>query len=187
MKTMATLAFVILLTSPLHAAVVHDESSNGDLSTNNAAPTALAFAPGTNTVIGSVLGGPDTRDYLTFTLPPGHFLMDIHLMAFAPDNLAFASLNTGATSFVPGAGTSSSFLSGIHVSGIHVGTDLLDAFVNESVTTFSLPSPMLGPGTYSFLIQQTTPLTSAYTLDFVVEAPVPAQAGTWGSIKKLYR
>jgi hypothetical protein len=60
-------------------------------------------------------------------------------------------------------------------------------FDNRNVTTNSLPFPNLGPGTYSFVIQQTSPVTQNYTLDFFLTGPVPTEAGTWGRIKALYR
>jgi hypothetical protein len=189
MKTLATAAVCILLAGSAAAAVVHDESVNGDLSSNAGAPTAVAFASGSNTVIGSVsnVGGADTRDYLTFTVPAGLKLVGLNLIAYAPANLGFASFNTGATSFIPSAGTDPLFLAGIHVSGAHVGLDLMPEFVNNAVTTNSLLAPELDPGQYCFLIQQTSPTTSTYQLEFVIDGNVPALPSTWGTIKRLYR
>ena len=53
MTRFATLLVLFSLVSPLHAAVVHDESVNGDLSTSPGAPTPIAFAVGSNTIIGT--------------------------------------------------------------------------------------------------------------------------------------
>ena len=68
-----------------------------------------------------------------------------------------------------------------------LGTNLMPVFVSTSVTGNSLPSPMLGPGDYTFLIQQTSPITQVYTLDFILEGTVSTSSTTWGGIKALYR
>jgi len=190
MRTLATIALSIFLSLPAGAAVVHDEGVDGDLSTDPAIPTPLSFALGGNTVIGTCgnVGSPtDIRDYLTFTIPAGQVLSHLNLLAFAPDNLAFASFNAGTSSFVPSAATDLLFLAGIHPNGGDVGSDLMPLFVNRAETQNSLAVPQLGAGSYCFLIQQTSPLTTSYTLEFVLDTSVPTQAMTWGTIKRLYR
>lgn len=188
MKTCAIVLLLVALAIPAAAATVHDESSNGDISTNPAAPTALVFATGSNVVLGTT-GNPGVvdRDYITFTLAPGQILIGLTLVAFSPDNLAFASFNAGATSFVPSGATAASFLAGIHPSAANIGSNLMPLFVSSSVTGNSLATPDLGPGTYCFLIQQTNPIVQSYTLDFIVSSPVPTQNTTWGAVKSLYR
>jgi len=188
-KTLATLALLLLLAPAASAAVVHDEAVDGDLSSDPAAPTPLAFAISTPNVIHGTTGNPGTvdRDYITFTLAPGEVLLNLRLLAFSPDNLAFASFNAGPTSFVPGAATNASFLAGIHVSGAMVGENLMPFFVTESVTTSSLAVPFLEAGAYCFLIQQTSAIAQSYSLEFEVLTPLPARENTWGTIKSLYR
>jgi hypothetical protein len=178
---------LVAVAVPASAATVHDEAVNGDLSTSEAAPTPLAFSVGGNTVIGTTgnVAGVD-RDFITFTLAPGHVLVGLNLLAFAPDNVAFAAFNTGTTSFVPGPLTAASFLAGIHPDASMIGTNLMTEFVCCSVTGNSLPLPELGPGDYCFVIQQTSPITTSYSLDFVVSGPVPTTPSTWGGIKALY-
>lgn len=191
MRTGVTLMLLAALASPAAAAVIHDESVNGDLSSNAAAPTTVVLALGGNTITGSchnIAPTPDVRDYITFTIPAGHELANLNLLAYAPDNLSFASFNVGATSFVPSAVTNGSFLTGIHIAGAQVGMDLMPAFVSASVTTNALAAPKLGAGTYSFLIQQTSAIVQQYSLEFVlIELGVPAQPTTWGAMKSLYR
>jgi hypothetical protein len=51
----------------------------------------------------------------------------------------------------------------------------------------ALPEAELPPGDYCFVIQQTSPIVQSYSLEFVVEAPVPARGSTWSAIKTLYR
>src|SRR6185503_6289274 len=182
MKLLATLVFSASLAFPASAAIVHDEGVSGDISTNEAAPTPMVFAIGANTVIGSVRNGgtpADPRDYLTFTIPAGSMLAQLNLVAFAPTNIAFASFNTGNTSFIPSFATDPFFLAGIHINTSEIGLDLMGQFVCCAVTSNALPGPFLGPGTYTFLIQQTSNITTTYTLDFVMQAAVPVDASTW--------
>ena len=192
MKFRATALLLVALATPASAATLWDETINGDLSSNAGAPTPVALALGGNTVVGSVgntTASPGERDYLTFTIPPGRKMSAINLISIVPvDNLGFASLNAGATSFIPSAATNASFLAGIHVSGVDVGTNLLVAFDQLSVTTNSLPAAELPAGTYSFLIQQTNQITQTYAVEFVVsEVGVPSGMTSWGQVKALYQ
>jgi hypothetical protein len=184
----AVSAFCVLICALVAAAgVVHDESSQGDLSSNEASPTTLAFAVGGNSVHGTVSNITTIdRDYIHFTIDSGQSLTGLNLLAFAPDNLGFAAFNAGTTSFIPSAATAANFLAGIHPSGANVGTDLLPLFVSGSVTGNSLPAPSLGPGDYCFLIQQTSPITTTYSLEFVVQQPVPTGASAFGRVKALF-
>ena len=191
MRSLLALLFLAGLTWPAHAAVVHDESGDGDLSSNPAAPTGLVFSVGGNTVTGTVsnlAANPGERDYITFTIPAGRKLVSLNLLAYSPDNLSFAAFNAGATSYIPSAGTDLNFLAGIHPDAGDVGSDLLPLFVSSAVTTNSLPAPELGPGTYCFLIQQTNPVIQSYSLEFVVEEDgVQVDSRTWGAVKALFR
>ena len=186
MKTFAIVLLVIAMAVPA-AALTHDEGSNGDLSSLEGAPTPLAFTLGANKIIGTVNGLPLDRDYITFTVPAGQVLSHINLLSFSPNNLSFSSLNTGATSFIPSGATIGSFLAGIHIDANDIGDDLLVFYDTRSVTTNSLPSPSLGPGTYSWLIQQTSPIVQSYSIEFVLEGTIATESSTWGKVKALYR
>jgi hypothetical protein len=170
---------------------VHDESVDGDLSSNPAAPTALALALGGNTVTGTTSNlpaNPGERDYITFTIGPGQKLVDLNLLAYSPNNLSFAAFNAGNTSFIPSGATDPFFLAGIHVSALSVGSDLMPEFVSSAVTTNSLLVAELGPGTYCFMIQQTNAVIQSYSLEFVLEEEgVQNESSTWGKVKGLYR
>src|SRR5436190_23089008 len=57
-------------------ATIYDEAVSGDLSNNQAAPTALTLTPGLNSVSGTVagfpeFGGTDPQDWVSFTIPTG--------------------------------------------------------------------------------------------------------------------
>lgn len=188
MRIIATLGLLLALATPANTAIIHDESVDGDLSTDPSNPTPLVFALGGNTILGTVSnpGTPD-RDYLTFTIPAGQVLTALNLLALTPDNLAFTAFNSGPTSFVPSGSTSGSFLAGIHIGAAEVGSNLMPLFVTNSVTTNSLPTPSLGPGTYSFIIQQTSNVVQPYTLEFVLETQTAAHPFAWGTIKALFR
>jgi hypothetical protein len=187
MNRLATLALITVLAVPAHAGVIHNEGVNGDLSTNEAAPTVLAFALGGNTVIGTVASPSDPRDYIAFTIPVGESLVHLNLLSYSPPGLAFAAFNAGLTSYIPSVATDPLFLSGIHVGGADFGADLMPLFVDRNVTSNALPLPLLPPGDYTFVIQQANTTATSYQLEFVVESVVPTRSSSWGMIKSLYK
>lgn len=189
MKLAATLVLLLAFAAPATAGTLWDETSaQGDLSSNAAAPTPITIGTG-GKIIGAVsnIGGNTDRDYITFTLGAGQILDGLTLTSLSPDNLAFLAFNAGSTSFIPSAATNASFLAGIHASGPDVGFDLMPFFVNRVVTTNALSSPSLGPGTYCFVIQQTSPIVTNYVLDFHVSFVLPVEPTSWGRVKSLYR
>lgn len=187
MNRLATLALIAVLAVPAHAGIIHNEGTDGDLSTNEAAPTGLVLALGGNTVIGTVTAPADPRDYIAFTIPVGQALMHLNLLSYSPPGLAFAAFNAGLTSYIPGVATDPLFLSGIHVGGADFGMDLMQFFVDRNVTSNALPGPMLLPGAYSFVIQQANTTVTSYQLEFVIESVVPTRTSTWGMIKSMYK
>ena len=188
MRTTGIVLGLLFTASTVSAAVIHDESVDGDLATDPSAPTAVAFAVGSNTINGTVENVTALdRDYITFTIASNQILTNLNLLGLSPDNIAFTAFNAGATSFIPGGATIGSFLAGIHISAAQVGTDLMPLFDTASVTTNSLSAPMLGPGTYCFMIQQTSPVSQAYSLEFVMQSAVPTEPSTWGGMKARYR
>ena len=106
-----------------------------------------------------------------------------------PADDGFAAINAGTTTTQPagmGGSVDADFLGGAHVgadqlpgAGGSLAADLAGA---ENIgTTFDFP---LTAGDYSFLIQQTGPENTGYTLDFVV-SPVPLPAAAWLFISGL--
>jgi hypothetical protein len=187
MKTFAIVLLMAAMAVPAGAAVIWDEGVNGDLSSSEAAPTAIVLPIGSNTIIGTINGSPLDRDYITFTIGVGQVLSHLNLIAFGPDNLAFTAFNAGSTSFIPSGATNGLFLSGIHISAADAAHDLMPFFDTRNVTTNSLSSPSLGPGTYCWMIQQTSPLVQSYTVEFVIDGTIATEASTWGKVKALYR
>jgi len=190
MKTAATLVLLMALAAPATAAVIHDEAVDGDLSSAANAPTALGFAVGGNTIIGTVRNsnsGSGDRDFITFTVGAGQTLSALHLLAYDPPFISFCAFNAGVTSFVPSIATDPNFLAGIHIDDTMIGLNLMPFFVGAAVTSNALPAPELGPGDYCFVIQQAGTALQSYSLEFVLQGSVPASSPTWGAIKALYQ
>ena len=68
MKTLAIVMLLAAIAVPASAGIVWNESINGDLSSSEAAPTAIAFGVGSNQILGAVSGSPLDRDFITFTI-----------------------------------------------------------------------------------------------------------------------
>ncbi|MEM9388319.1 MAG: VPLPA-CTERM sorting domain-containing protein [Pseudomonadota bacterium] len=186
MSRLATALLGALTLLPLAAfsTTVWDESISGDLSSDPDAPTPLSFNAGSNIITGSVSDGEgDTRDFVTFTIADGQVLTALLQLEYVdgqtggPGNRGFHSINEGETSFIPGFDTSDDFLGGAHLDALAPGTDMLMILAGAPQAGVGFETP-LGPGTYSYLVQQTGPQISAYTLDFQVAA-VPLPAGVW--------
>jgi hypothetical protein len=167
----------------LLAATIHDEATAGDLSGDPLAPTALTFAAGSNVVTGTVVSTGDIRDYLSFTVGPDQSLTGLTLLAYSDvttggtGNLGWLSLNAGATSFVPAPETANNFLGGVHASSGLVGVPLFALLASGGVAGTGFVAP-LGPGSYTFLIQQTSGQLTGYSVDFQV-AVVPLPGALW--------
>ncbi|MDJ0850852.1 MAG: PEP-CTERM sorting domain-containing protein [Myxococcota bacterium] len=176
-----SLALAATLAAPASAVTVWNESIDGDLSSDPDAPTPVSFGVGTNTIIGSVETPSDTRDYITFTIADGQQLTELLLQRYedldvgGPGNRGYLAINEGSTSSIPGGGTANDFLAGDHLDPAPAGTDLFDGLVNTPTNGTGLTVPV-GPGTYSFVVQQTGPQLTGYTFDFVL-VPEPATAG----------
>lgn len=172
---------LLLSADGLSAATVWDEAINGDLSGVPSAPTALTFTPGSNVVTNaSVNSGDDIRDYFTFVIGPSEVLTAITLLSYT-GNPGFTSINSGPTSFIPSPATAGNFLGGLHATTALVGQPLLTLLGTASIAGTGF-TPPLGPGTYSFLMQQTSGVATPYALEFQVQVvPLPAAAWLFGT------
>ncbi|MCR9106219.1 MAG: PEP-CTERM sorting domain-containing protein [Gammaproteobacteria bacterium] len=184
MKTITQYCWLMLLTATLagtaNAGIIHDEGASGDLSDNNLAPTALAIAPGSNIVTGSTTASPLDRDIFSITIAAGQELVAILLDTYnASDDQSFFAVAAGNTvsSLVSLPALLGNALIGA-TAGAMEGDDVLDdlgALTFAGSTGFS---GALGPGTYTFWLQETTVGIPGYALDFQVrgggEIPLPA-------------
>lgn len=162
------------------AAPVWDEADLGDLSTLATAPSHVSLAAGSNVIRGTVQAPGDTRDFITFTLEPAQRLAALLLLEYvdgvtgAPGNRGYHAINGGSLGLIPGPANTASFLGGDHLDPSSPATDLLPRLAAAPLagTGFGLP---LGPGSYTYVIQQTGPQLTRYALDFRVEVvPLPA-------------
>lgn len=160
------------------AVTIWDEGTDGDLSTDPAAPTSVTVAIGTNSVIGSTVGseaGPD-RDVFTFTVPEGAALTQLLLTSFVSDD-DLAALELQAGPVITDPASADELLGWLHPSATFVGTDILDD-IGQGAGAIGFTGP-LPPGTYTLLMQQGDPLAVAYGFDLVIEpvaVPEPPMA-----------
>lgn len=179
MKTIAAVIALATITCAASAQVLWDESVSGDASNDPLAPSnAGVMVLGSNVFAGTVsnVGGADPRDYITFVVPDGLAITHLILLTFAPNNIAWTHFDDGPTSVIPSPGTADSLLAGAHIpAAAPDGEDLFDNYQSGSPELLAGPgfSGPIGPGTYTFLMQQTSAITQTYGLDFVV-VPIPA-------------
>ena len=190
-RSLFSAAVCALLAATPAKATIYDEAVSGDLSNNQAAPTALTLTPGSNSVIGTVNGfppGTDPQDWVSFTIPSG-FVMTSYV------NSKYGSADDqGFTGFQSGSSFSGDpFVAGSYAGYAHFGTDatnplppsstvgvnLLPLMANPSfsvgATGFTRP---LAAGTYTFLIQQGDPSTTSYQFDMNVRSVSVPEPGS---------
>lgn len=85
-----------VVSGPCLAAVVHDETVDGELSNDNLAPTSLTFTIGENTVIGTIEDafGLANTDVFTFVVPERAVWTSLVVDDYqSTDNLAFLAID----------------------------------------------------------------------------------------------
>ncbi|MEL6429269.1 MAG: hypothetical protein AAFR54_08830 [Planctomycetota bacterium] len=157
--------------SVLAANNAHDEAVDGDLSDDRLAPTAVSLEFGDNRVRATQQGNAFGRDidYLTITVPLSAELTELRLVDFVagPGNLAFLGLQSGSTFTVDASSAGAGDLLGGAVFGAgEVGVDLLP--VVGGLPGAAGFTPPLGPGDYTFWLNQTGPASTA-AFEFTLE------------------
>ena len=187
---------LMLVSAPLLADVVYDESVSGDLSNDAASPTVIGTITDEILLVdGSVQSGSagDTRDYFTITVPTGATLEAMRLVTYVDGttgndaNTGYAMIDEGTSSVVPSTSTSSSLLGGSRLSRFYFPDSTVNMLVgfatgSQGGTGFSLP---LGPGDYTINVQQTGPQLNVYGIQLEfdgIEAPCPADLDGNGSV-----
>ena len=152
-------------------AIVYNESTAGDLSSDGNAPTFFFNLPvGTHSIIGS---DPNfDRDFLTINVAAGRQLSGLVLVSYASvDGSAFIGMKNGTT--IP-TSTVPSGLDGYALFGTtpgNVGQDILDDIgMGEGSTGFIPPLPA---GNYSFGIHQEGFDDTDYQFNFIISAMPP--------------
>lgn len=181
-------AVLAVASTTTSAATVWDEAASGDLSSIAGSPTELTFAGGSNTVFGVVNSSSDIRDFFTFVVPVGQSLTALTLLAWTDvgsggaGNTGYLAIKSGATGVIPGPTTSGSLLGGAHAVQALVGLPLLQILAGTPVGGTGFTAP-LGPGAYTFVVQQTSGPNSGYGLDFQLTViPLPAAGWLFGSV-----
>lgn len=184
MKLKTTLIGLVLLLAGAiqgaNAALLYDEGASGDLSNDNLAPTALlALTAGSNVVTGGALSDPFDRDIFTINVGAGQQLVGVVLDTYlSGDDQSFFAVAAGNSiaSLVSTPALLGNALIGA-APGAMQGDNVLDdlgALTFPGSTGFAGP---LGPGAYTFWIQETTSGIREYALDFQVRGatvPVPS-------------
>lgn len=165
------LLYALALGSSAHAATLHDESVQGDLSGDRLNPTRHTLALGTNSVIAET--APLDLEYLTLTVPGGLLLSEIVLAEFTGESfVSFIAVQRGDIMPVtPAITTAAGLLGWAHFSA--VGSDLLGIMGSSGAGAEGFVPP-LPAGTYAFWIQELDAPVQ-YRLDFNV-SPVPEPA-----------
>jgi MYXO-CTERM domain-containing protein len=157
----------------------HNESVDGDLSNSNTTPTPLLLALGSNLVTGSNTAG--NLDYLRADVPAGHSLTQVILNSYSGNDLSFAAMQIGNT-MVPPSSASADGLTGWTHYGTGAGGEPIASVGEDMFAAANMPTPRfgsagftppLGPGSYTFLFQQTNAVATGYQFNFVV-VPEPS-------------
>jgi hypothetical protein len=180
MNKLAAIGVALMISATAHGQL-WIEGVDGEASGDPLAPSdAGVMVLGSNIFTGSVsnVQGADQRDYITFVVPDGLSIAQLILLEFSPDNIAWTHFDDGPTSVIPGEDTADSLLAGAHIlDGTPIGSDLFGNYQTGSPNLLAGPGfdGPIGPGTYTFLMQQTSPVFQNYSLDFVV-VPSPGFA-----------
>ena len=164
-RTLGAVVSALVLGQEAAAATIWDEGVNGDLSNDRLNPTVLVLGLGSNTIIGSVTAGE--RDYFRINVAGGESFTQLFLAAYSPTNLSFLAIQSGTQVTVdPAAPVAGPLLGWMHPDTPFVGSDVLDDIGSGAGAIGFVPP--LGPGDYSFWMQQTNPIVTSYTFDLIL-------------------
>jgi hypothetical protein len=171
-RVLCAAILVLFLSAVTNGATAWNEGVNGDLSENQAAPSLVSLVNGSNTVTGSLRPTPatDGQDWLAITIPSLLSLSQLTNTAYVGDGNMFTGMQNGS-SFVGSPGVASSYNGYTHINAGTIGTNVLPGMGTAAGAVGF--TPPLGPGTYTFLFQQTGSTATSYGFDFVV-VPEPA-------------
>jgi hypothetical protein len=181
------------LLSPAGFAATYSESVDGELSGVTASPTFLQLdylasgnVPGSNVVDGmigrSASTGQIDLDYLWVNVPVGFILSELRVgnSTTFGNNGSFIGVASGSFMPVPPNTTTASGLLGWKVYGAgDRSTNILDdmALAGNGASGFS---GLLGPGDYTFWIQELSTGSYNYRFNLVLTPePVPVPAAVW--------
>jgi hypothetical protein len=174
---------VLLVASAAHATDYDDVGS--DFSNAFGAPTVLPLTVGSNTVTGrtGTASGSTDLDYFRINIPVGFHLTSITLNSTDTPSATFLGLEAGTVFTSPATTAQAQMLGFVHFrnNATYVGKNLEPLMATAvGVQGFSQP---LGPGDYSFWLQENGTPTVNYQLNFVLsrDSAVPALPGLFSA------
>jgi hypothetical protein len=176
----------ILVATAMPGATVYNESAQGDLSNSGLSPTLLPISLGSNVLTGTT--GRDAtagfdRDYFTVVVPTGFQITSIIEQpgTVVGGAVSFIGLQAGSQVTVPTNATTAAGLLGWYHYGSTPNTDILPLMAIPDTGSSGF-TPPLGPGTYSFWIQDFNLGVFNYGFNLVLaQATTPAAAPEPGS------
>lgn len=162
---------------PLCAATVYNEFVQGDLSNSGLTPTLITVAAGSNQIFGTTGRGTTAldRDYFTVSVPVGLTLSAIDVLPGTQSGgvVSFIGLQAGTQVTIPTNATNATGLLGWwHYSPADISTDILPEMAIPATGSSGFAVP-LGPGNYSFWVQDFNAGSFVYGFDLVLTAPTP--------------
>lgn len=148
------------------AGIVHNETVNGDLSSNRFSPTVLTLSPGANSILATSQAGD--REFFSVAVPAGGELSALFLASYSLSDIGFIGVQRGPTMTVnPDTPNAALLLGYAHFGQGNrtVGTDILDD-IGRGFGAMGF-FPPLPSGTYTFWSQQTGP-AATYQFDLIL-------------------
>jgi hypothetical protein len=157
MRLVLTLLGAALVSTGALAAGGYSEKKSGDMSNDGLKPTAVKMKVGANPIDGTDgrSGSGLDRDYFTFKIGKGQVLQSIMLdpKSEVGGEFSFIGVQKGKKVTVnPNGGDPTGLLGWMHYSDADRGTDLLPAICQGEGAKGC--TPPLGPGSYSFWLQE---------------------------------
>lgn len=177
MRTLAIAVCLLSAASWAGATTIHDETNDGDLSSDPSNPTALSTSVGVNTVIGSTVFDPIDRDFFKVTIAPGQTLEAIVVGDYQPSAATAGFLAVEAGPQISAINSSGALLGNALVGVPEIGSDVLDNLGLASFGGAGFVGP-LGPGEYTFWFQETAADVS-YEFDLHI-TPEPSSLALLG-------
>jgi len=176
------LVFVFAMLSNAYGVTVFNDAVN-DFSGNGLSPTQLGtLTEGVTQIIGTTgnTAGVSDRDYFTVTVP-GNLRVTLLIegagtQSGPPNFLGFFGLQSGPQVTLPNSPPPSSaagLLGWIHYSPTATDINILPALASAGNGASGFTPAILGPGTYSFWLQDTTAGTFNYNFSLILSVPEP--------------
>jgi hypothetical protein len=169
----ALVVATLAVTSTAHATNYDDVATDFSNAYDN--PTVLTLTTGSNLITGrtGAMGTVD-RDYFRVNVPNGFRLSAINLISTDTPSASFFGVNAGTVSVNPDTVTAGQMLGYVLFRKSDEGTNLLVSMAAGSGAQGFVPP--LGPGNYTFWMQETgTPIVN-YQIDLVLTAAPAAAA-----------